>query len=155
MIEDRQVKRILIDSGSLENTIRWKVVDQLSMSNRLTPSCRVLNGFNMACEIVKGEIILLINIRGMLNHTRSYVNGGDISYNAIFLRPWIHDMKVVPSTLHLLLKFSTLDGIKLIRGEQSAAREMFSIESHEKEEPNHKNMGTSSAEKGDDENGGK
>ncbi|XP_059285073.1 uncharacterized protein LOC132038418 [Lycium ferocissimum] len=130
MIVDCWVKRILIDSDSSTNIIRWKVMDQLSMLDGLTPSSRVLNRFNMASEMVKAEIILPINAGGMLKPTKFYVIDGDMSYNTIFGRPWIHDMKVVPSTLHLLFKFPTPNGIGKIRGEQSAAKGMFAIESH-------------------------
>ncbi|XP_060182155.1 uncharacterized protein LOC132611803 [Lycium barbarum] len=87
MIVDTQVKRILIDLGGSANIIRWKVVDQLSTIDKLTPSSRVLNGFNMASETVKGEILLPINVGGILKHTKVYVIDGDMSYNAIFGRP--------------------------------------------------------------------
>ncbi|XP_059285192.1 uncharacterized protein LOC132038557 [Lycium ferocissimum] len=107
------------------------------MLDKLTPSSRVLNGFNMASAAVKGEIILPINAGGMLKCTKLYVIDGDMSYNMIFGRPWIHDMKAVPSTLHLLLKFPTPDGIRQIRSEQSTTKEMFAIESHERENPEH------------------
>ncbi|XP_060178081.1 uncharacterized protein LOC132608014 [Lycium barbarum] len=111
MIVDCQIRRILIDPGSSANIIQWKLIDQLSMMSKLTPSSRVLNGFNMESETTKGEIILPINAGGMIKHTKFYVIEGDLSYNAIFGRTWLHDMKAVPSTLHLLLKFPTPDGI--------------------------------------------
>ncbi|XP_060202847.1 uncharacterized protein LOC132631270 [Lycium barbarum] len=153
MVIDCQIKRILIDLGSSENITRWKVVDELSILDGVIPSSRIrgvtLNGFNMAYVTVKAEIILPINAGGMLKHTKFYVIGGDMSYNVIFKRPWIHDIKTVPSTLYLLLKFPTLDGVKQIWGEQSAAKEMFAIESCEKKEPNQENEGAPSAEKGD------
>lgn len=49
---------------------------------------------------------------------------GDMGYNVIIGRPWIHEMKVVPSTDHELLKFPTPYGIKQIRGDQPATREV-------------------------------
>ncbi|XP_059310964.1 uncharacterized protein LOC132062407 [Lycium ferocissimum] len=145
IILDCQVKRILIDPGSSVNIIRWKVVDQLSMLDRLIPPSRVINGFNLACKTMRREIILPINEGEMLKHTKFYVIDGDMSCNAIFGRPWIHDIKAVPSTLHFLLKFPIPDGIKQIRSERSAAKERFSIESWEKEEPKHEKIGTFSA----------
>ena len=49
-------------------------------------------------------------------------------YNALFGRPWIHNMRAVPSTLHQVLKFPTLEGIKIVYGEQPAAKEMFAVD---------------------------
>ncbi|XP_019245191.1 PREDICTED: uncharacterized protein LOC109225054 [Nicotiana attenuata] len=56
-----------------------------------------------------------------------YVIEGDMGYNALFGRPWIHNMWVVPSTLHQVLIFPTPKGIKTVYGEQPAAKEMFAI----------------------------
>ncbi|XP_019240713.1 PREDICTED: uncharacterized protein LOC109220702 [Nicotiana attenuata] len=50
-----------------------------------------------------------------------------MGYNIILGRSCLHDMKALPSTYHQLLKFSTPQGIKQIRGDQPAAREMNSI----------------------------
>ncbi|KAF5950905.1 hypothetical protein HYC85_012898 [Camellia sinensis] len=39
-------------------------------------------------------------------------------YNVILGRPWLHTMRVVPSTLHQLLRFLTKHGIEEVRGDQ-------------------------------------
>ena len=49
---------------------------------------------------------------------------GDMGYNIILGRPWLYEMKVVPSTYHQLLKLPTPEKIKQIRGDQLVAREM-------------------------------
>ncbi|XP_059285864.1 uncharacterized protein LOC132039395 [Lycium ferocissimum] len=94
----------------------------------IVPVARVLSGLNMASETTKGEISLPVNIDGTIQQTVFYVIEGDMKYNALLGRPWIHSMRAVPSTLHQLLKFPTPEGIKTIRGEQPAAREMFAVE---------------------------
>ncbi|XP_060210426.1 uncharacterized protein LOC132637336 [Lycium barbarum] len=76
----------------------------------------------------KGEITLPINMAGTAQQIKFYVIEGDMGYNALLDRPWIHLMRAVPSTMHQVLKFSTLEGIKIIRGEQQAAKEMFEVE---------------------------
>ncbi|XP_070014011.1 uncharacterized protein [Nicotiana sylvestris] len=43
------------------------------------------------------------------------------------LESWIHEMNVVPSIYHQLLKFPTPEGIKQIRGDQPAGREMNAV----------------------------
>lgn len=39
------------------------------------------------------------------------------SYNLIIGRPWIHQMRAVPSSYHQTLKFPTKWGIKEIKGD--------------------------------------
>ncbi|XP_070029149.1 uncharacterized protein [Nicotiana sylvestris] len=75
---------------------------------------RILNGINMACETTKGEITLPVNTAGTVQETKFYVIEGDMRYNALFGRPWIHSMREVLSTLHQALKFPPSGGIKMI-----------------------------------------
>ncbi|XP_070013862.1 uncharacterized protein [Nicotiana sylvestris] len=123
-----QVKRVLIDPGSLANIIRSRVVEQLVLQDQIVPAAQVLNDFNMASETTKGEIILLVNVAGTIQETKFHVIKGDMRYNALLGRPWIHNMRVVPSTLHQVLKFPTSGGAKMVYGEQLAAKEMFAID---------------------------
>ena len=41
----------------------------------------------------------------------------------ILARPWIHAMGVVPSTLHVKVKFHTEGGIAIVREDQQVARQ--------------------------------
>ncbi|XP_070010464.1 uncharacterized protein [Nicotiana sylvestris] len=43
-------------------------------------------------------------------------------------RPWIHNMRAVPSTLNQMLKFPTEDGVKKVYGEQHTAKKMFVVD---------------------------
>ncbi|XP_022149378.1 uncharacterized protein LOC111017809 [Momordica charantia] len=47
------------------------------------------------------------------------------AYNAIFGRPVIHSLRAVPSTLHQALKYSTPNGVGIVRGEQRMSRECY------------------------------
>ncbi|XP_059288988.1 uncharacterized protein LOC132042478 [Lycium ferocissimum] len=100
--------------GSSANIIRWRVVEQLRLLDQIVPVARVLSGFNMASETTKGEISLPVNIDGTIQQTVFYVIEGDMKYNALLGRPWIHSMRAVPSTLYQLLKFPTLEVVKTI-----------------------------------------
>ncbi|XP_022154405.1 uncharacterized protein LOC111021682 [Momordica charantia] len=50
---------------------------------------------------------------------------GRSAYNAIFGRPIIHSFRVVPSTVHQVLKYSTPNGVGTVRGEQKTLRECY------------------------------
>ncbi|XP_070057287.1 uncharacterized protein [Nicotiana tomentosiformis] len=118
-----QVKRVLIDPGSSANIIRSRFVNQLGLQDQIVPAAWILNGFNMA-----SEIILPINVAGTTQETKFHVIEGDMRYNVLLGRPWIHNMKAVPSTLHQMLKFPTPDRVKIVYGEQHAAKEMFAVD---------------------------
>nr|XP_009757976.1 PREDICTED: uncharacterized protein LOC104210713 [Nicotiana sylvestris]XP_016468875.1 PREDICTED: uncharacterized protein LOC107791346 [Nicotiana tabacum] len=82
----------------------------------------------MSCETTKGEITLMVNTTETIQETKFYMIDGDMRYNALFGRPWIHNMRALPTTLHRAFKFPMPRGIKPVYGEQPAAKEMFLID---------------------------
>ncbi|XP_019258717.1 PREDICTED: uncharacterized protein LOC109236931 [Nicotiana attenuata] len=116
-----------MDPGSSANVIRSKVVRQLGLLDQIIPTSRVLNGFKMAGKVTKGEITLPVNMSGAVQNAKFHVIEGDMRYNALLGRPWIHNMRAVPTTLHQIMKFPTKDSIKTVYGEQHAAKEMFAV----------------------------
>ncbi|XP_070047080.1 uncharacterized protein [Nicotiana tomentosiformis] len=124
---DFKIKRVLVDLGSLDNIIQWTVLKQAKLTGSIIPATKLLAGFNLASVTTWGEILLLTNAEGVMKTTLFEVVDSDMGYNIILGRPWLHKMKVVPSTYHQLLKFPTPEGIKQIRGDQPATREMNAI----------------------------
>ncbi|XP_070050636.1 uncharacterized protein [Nicotiana tomentosiformis] len=100
IINKSRVKRVLIDLGSSSNIIRSRVVESLDLQDQIVPAVRVLIGFNMACETTKWEITMLVNTAGTIQETNFYVIEGHMRYNALLGRPWIHNMRAIPPTLH-------------------------------------------------------
>ncbi|XP_019238064.1 PREDICTED: uncharacterized protein LOC109218175 [Nicotiana attenuata] len=127
LLNNTRIKRVLVDPGSSANVIRSGVIEQLGLLSQISTVPRILHGFNMIGEETKGEIPLPINTSGTTQSTKFQVIDGDMRYNALLGRPWIHDMRVVPSTLHQVVKFPTKNGITTIHGEQRTAREMFAV----------------------------
>ncbi|XP_019261102.1 PREDICTED: uncharacterized protein LOC109239052 [Nicotiana attenuata] len=127
LINKSRVKHVLIDSGSSVNSILSRIVEQLGLQDQIVLAMRVLNRFNMACETRKGEITLLVNTAETTQEIKFYVFEGDMRYNALFRRPWVHSMRAVLSTLHQALKFPTPGGV-IVYGEQLAAKEMFALD---------------------------
>ncbi|XP_060170680.1 uncharacterized protein LOC132601616 [Lycium barbarum] len=122
------VKCILSNPGSSTNIIQWRVVEQLRLLDQIILVAWVLSGFNMVSETTKIEISLPVNINRTIQQIVFYVFEGEMKYNALFGRLWIHIMRALPSMLHQMLQFPTLEGIKTVRGEQPVAREMFTVE---------------------------
>nr|XP_016514487.1 PREDICTED: uncharacterized protein LOC107831245 [Nicotiana tabacum] len=116
-----------MDPGSSTNIIRSEVVQQLGLLNEVVLVPRILHSFNMSGEVMKGEITLPINTSDVIQNTEFQVIDGDMRYNALLGRPWIHRLRAVPSTLHRVIRFPMRDGITAIHGEQRAAKEMFAV----------------------------
>ncbi|XP_019233664.1 PREDICTED: uncharacterized protein LOC109214225 [Nicotiana attenuata] len=124
---DFKIKRVLMDPGSSANIIRWRLLEQTKLTGSIIPASKLLAGYNLASVTTRGEILLPMNAEGVMKTTLFEAVDGDMGYNINLGRPWLHEIKVVPSTYHELLKFPTPEGIKQIRGDQPAAKEMNAI----------------------------
>ncbi|XP_070034715.1 uncharacterized protein [Nicotiana tomentosiformis] len=111
-ILDFNIKRVLVDPGSLDNIIQWRVLEKAKLTGSIILATKLLTEFNLASVTTQGEILLPTNTEGVMKTTLFKVEDGDMGYNIILGRPWLHEMKAVPSTHHQLLKFPTTEGIK-------------------------------------------
>ncbi|XP_016489770.1 uncharacterized protein LOC107809624 [Nicotiana tabacum] len=107
-----KIKRVLVDPGSSANIIQWRVLEQVKLTGSIIPTIKLLAEFNLTSVITRGEIVLATNAERVTKTTLFEVVDGNMGYNIILGRWWIHKMKVVSSTYHKLLKFPTLEGIK-------------------------------------------
>nr|XP_016515431.1 PREDICTED: uncharacterized protein LOC107832139 [Nicotiana tabacum] len=100
-------------------------------SSKLTGSIilatKLFVGFNLASMTTRRKIFLPTNANGVMKTTLFEVVDGEMGYNIILGRPWLHEMETIPSIYHQLLKFRTPEGIKQIRGNQPAERQMNAI----------------------------
>ncbi|XP_070034975.1 uncharacterized protein [Nicotiana tomentosiformis] len=115
---DFKIKHVLVDLESSANIIQWRVLEQAKLTRSIIPTTKLLAGFNLASVTTRGEILLPTKAEGVMKTTMFEVVDDDLGYNIILGRPWIHEIKVVPSPYHQLRKFPNLEGIKQIRGDQ-------------------------------------
>ncbi|XP_070004290.1 uncharacterized protein [Nicotiana sylvestris] len=106
------------------NIIQWRVMQQAKLTRSTIPATKLLAEFNLVCMTTREEILLPTNAKRVMKTTLFEVVECDMGYDIILGRPRLHEMKVVPSTYDQLLKFPTPEGIKQIRGDQLATREM-------------------------------
>ncbi|XP_070045484.1 uncharacterized protein [Nicotiana tomentosiformis] len=104
---DIKIKRVLVDLGSSANIIQCRVLEQAKLTRSIIPATKLLAGFNLASVNTRREILLPTNAEGVMKTTLFEVVEDDMGYNIILGRLWLHEMKVVPSTYHQLLKFLT------------------------------------------------
>ncbi|XP_070037173.1 uncharacterized protein [Nicotiana tomentosiformis] len=115
LVHDTNVKRVLIDPGSSVNIILLKVVNEMQDDDKMVLKARTLSGFDNSSVVTKREIMLTTFAEGVVKDTKFQVIDTDMAYNMILGRPWIHDMDVVSSTLHQVIKFPSQLGIRQIR----------------------------------------
>ena len=125
-IANCNVRRVLIDNGSSCNILFFSalqamVIDLESIARQTT----ILTGFIGESKTTMGEVTLPVYAEGINKQVRFLVVKVISGYNVILGKPWIHDMKAVPSIYHQSLKFPTGKGVKEIKGEQRLARECY------------------------------
>ncbi|XP_021845352.2 uncharacterized protein [Spinacia oleracea] len=120
------IKRILIDNGSSENVLFLEALQEMGLEekNNVRRST-VLVGFSGESLRTVGEISLPTYVEGVYIMTKFNVVDCPSAYNVILGRPWIHKMKVVPSTYHQSIKFPTRWGVMEIKGQQRDAKKCY------------------------------
>lgn len=82
-------------------------------------------GFSGEEKSTLGEITFPTYAQGVNIQVKFLVIDCLSSYNIIVGMPWIHDMKVIPSTYHQTIKFPTKQGVPERKGYHKLAKECF------------------------------
>jgi hypothetical protein len=103
-IDDLPINRIMIDGGSAINLLPLHTLKKIGYSQRdLSHSNIVIHSFNQAGQEAMGTISL--KLEKFMTYVKFHVIDVATSYNALLGRPWLHEHKIVPSTLHQCLKY--------------------------------------------------
>ena len=126
LIANYQIKRILVNNGSSTNVIFLGALKEMNI-DKAHIHCRstVLVGFSGEHKFTLGDITFLVYAVGVNLHIIFVVLDNPSAYNVILGRPWIHDMRVVPSTFYQVIKFPTAWGVKEIKGEQATLHNCY------------------------------
>ncbi|XP_076925792.1 uncharacterized protein LOC143588752 [Bidens hawaiensis] len=112
------VRMIFVDNGSSVNIIQ---LDTLKRENipefEIISKSSVLVVFNGEAKSTVGEIKLPVYVEGVNSIHKYCVINALTPFNVILGRPWIHEMKAVPSTYHQCIKMPTPWGIIKIQGD--------------------------------------
>ncbi|XP_070011112.1 uncharacterized protein [Nicotiana sylvestris] len=127
LVHDTNTKRVLIDPGSSVNIILLRVLREMQAEDKMIPKAHTLSEFDNSSVVTKGEVILMTFAECVIKDTKFQVVDMEMAYNMILGRPWIHEMDVVPSTLHQVIKFPSPWGIFQICRDQHAARNINSV----------------------------
>ncbi|XP_070018079.1 uncharacterized protein [Nicotiana sylvestris] len=103
---DSVVSRVLVGNGSSANIFPLSTLQKLKIgTERIHLNSVCVRGFDGGGKDSVGDIMLELSI-GAIEFTMEFqVLDVVVSYNLLLGRPWIHAAKVVPSSLHQMVKF--------------------------------------------------
>ncbi|XP_021769900.1 uncharacterized protein LOC110734163 [Chenopodium quinoa] len=122
------IKRILVDNGSSANIIILDTVKHMNINEKdIIKKSTMLVGFSGETKKTIGEITLPTYAKGINLQVKFLVINTLSSYNIVLCRPWMHEMKAIPSTYNQIIKFPTKWGIQEIKGDPKEAKECYKI----------------------------
>ena len=124
MIEGHDLKRVLVDQGSGAEIMYLDLYKGLDLKPKdLTTYDSPLVSFDGKVVIPRGQIRLLVQAGSEVVEVDFIVVDAYFPYTVIMARPWLHVLGVVSSTLHLKLKYPSVDQIEELIESQSIARQ--------------------------------
>ncbi|KAF8115363.1 hypothetical protein N665_0028s0025 [Sinapis alba] len=128
-IQNINVARILVDSGSLADIIFKRTLERMEIDlSTIVEYPSPLLGISGKTTMTLGIINLTVEARSITRIVEFLVVDRPSSYNTIIVTPWTNSMQAVPSTYHLCLKFPTPHGIKTIWGNRKLSQVCFATE---------------------------
>ena len=123
-IRGYDVKRVMVDQGSAVEIMYPDLYKALNLKpGDLTPYSSPLVSFEGKIIITKGQIRLPMQTGSEVVKVDFIVVDAYSPYTEIIVRPWLHSLGAVSSTLHQKVKYPFEGQIKEILGDQSMARQ--------------------------------
>ena len=95
----------LVDNGSAINVCPLRTAKKLGIKNEeLTPSTQGIRAYDNTRRQAVGTIILNITTGAIKRRTKFQVVDIKASFNLLLGRPWLHELKAIPSSLHQKVK---------------------------------------------------
>ncbi|KAL5581616.1 hypothetical protein UlMin_014058 [Ulmus minor] len=129
-IASRKVYKILIDNGSSADILFRSTLNRMDLIRAtFDPIKSALYGFTGDSIHSEGVLNLPVELG---THPCQHIQSVEFvvvdcpsSYNAIIGRPTLNAIRAVTSTYHLLVKFPTVGGIGILKGDQQASRDIY------------------------------
>ena len=126
LIAKCRIKRILVDNGSSTNVIFLNSLREMNIDeSHIYCHSTVLVGFSSEHKFTLGDVTLPVYAVEVNLHIIFVVLDSPSAYNVILGRLWIHEMRVVPSIFHQVIRFPTTWCVKEIQGEQGTSRNYY------------------------------
>jgi UDP-glucose 6-dehydrogenase len=122
------VRRVLVVGGSSVNVIMARTLKEMGIGlDQIIPKSTVLVGFSGEAKDTLGEISLPTFAQSVPSFEKFAVMDCPSSYNVILGRPWIHNLRAIPSTYHQCVKIPAPWGVVTLRGDQQQSQECYKV----------------------------
>ena len=130
IVANKTVHRVLIDNGSSVDIIFASALDKMGIEReKLEPVNTHLRGFSGEKVLPLGSIQLVLTLGEpscqATTTARFLIVDAPSAYNMLLSRPSLNAIKVIPSAYHMIIKFLTIHGVGMVRGDQRVAKECY------------------------------
>ena len=137
VVANKTVHRVLIDNGSSADIIFASAFDKMGIGReKLEPFNTHLQEFSGEKVLPLGSIQLVLTLREprfqAMTTARLLIVDASSAYNMLLGRPSLNAIKVIPSAHHMMIKFPTIHGVGMVRGDQRVARECYTASMKQK-----------------------
>ena len=137
VVANKTVHRVLFHNRSSADIIFASAFDKMGIGReRLEPVSTHLRGFSGEKVLPLGSIQLVLTLGDppfqVTTTARFLVVDAPSAYNILLGRPSFNAIKAIPSAYHMMIKFPTVSGVGMVRGDQCVARECYSVSMKQK-----------------------
>ena len=136
-VANKTVHRVLIDNGSSSDIIFVSAFDKMGIGREKLELVNThLRGFSGEKVLPLGSIPLVLTLGEppcqATTTARFLVVNSSSAYNMLLGRPSLNAIKAIPSAYHVMIKFPTMNGVGMVRGDQRVARECYTASMKQK-----------------------
>ena len=122
VVANKTVHQVLVDNGSSTYIIFALAFDKMGIGReRLEPVSTHLRGFSGEKVLPLGSTQLVLTLRDpscqATTTARFLVVDASSAYNMLLDRPSLNAIKAIPSAYHMMIKFPTVSGVGMVRGD--------------------------------------